>query len=256
MKHITEDDLILLYYGEHEDLNLAATVAESDELTARFEQLSAELKMADSFVAPPRGEDYPSAVWQRIAPQLDNELEEKTSWLNTWWSGLGRPNLSLAGAVSLALVATLAFMLGRNGALETPAGPLVSQDNPINQSAQVLANVDSVQLLTHSVSNHLEQVNLMLTQFANSSVSLADESSNATDVLVANRLYRQAAINQGNQQLAGLLTELEPLLIEMAFDAQQNSPATRERMQKEVNDGLLFKVRVMNNQLKKPQTSV
>ncbi len=63
-------------------------------------------------------------------------------------------------------------------------------------------------------------------------------------------------MNQGNKQLAVLLTELEPLLIEMAYEAQKGSPATRERMQEEVKNGLLFKVRVMNNQLRKPQSSV
>lgn len=256
MKNITEDDLILLYYGEHEEADLAKTVVESVELTARFEQLSAELKLADNFVSPYREDDYGSDVWQRIAPQLETSAVKNNSWLKTWWNGSGRPNVSLAGAISLALVATLAFMLGRNGGHETQVDPLASQGNPINQTALVIANVDSSQLLAHSVSGHLEQVNLLLTQFANSTVSLADESENATDVLVANRLYRQASINQGNTQLATLLTELEPLLIEMAYEAQQHSTASRKRMQKEVKNGLLFKVRVMNNQLRQPQTSV
>lgn len=256
MKNITEDDLILLYYGEHEDSDLATTVAESEHLSARFEQLSAELKLADGFVVPQRGDHYGSEVWQRIAPQLDSTTNPDHGRLKSWWSGLSRPNVSLAGAVTLALVATLAFMLGRNGGHEDRVDPLAGQDNTVAPPAIMVADINSRQLLTHSVSGHLDQVNLMLTQFANSSVSLADESSNATDVLVANRLYRQAAMNQGNKQLAALLSELEPLLIEMAYEAQQSSPATRERMQEEVKSGLLFKVRVMNNQLRKSQTSV
>jgi len=256
MKNITEDDLILLYYGEHDDPGLAKAVAESAELSAHFDRLSAELKMADNFVAPHRQDAYGSEVWQRIESRLDTQPHEKRHWLTAWWSGLGRPNVSLAGAVSLAVVATLAFMLGRNGGFDTSTDPLAKQGNPVTESMQIIANVDSDRLLNHSVSGHLDQVNLMLTQFANSPVSLADESTYATDILVANRLYKQAAMNQGNKQLAALLTELEPLLIEMAYEAQQNSPATRARMQQEVKSGLLFKVRVMNNQLKKPQTSV
>jgi len=75
-------------------------------------------------------------------------------------------------------------------------------------------------------------------------------------MLVANRLYRQAAASQGNHKLAVFLAELEPLLIELAYEAQSGSPATRERMQKEVRNGLLFRVRIMNNQLNKPEISV
>ena len=268
MKNITDNDLILLYYGEQEDPELARKVAGSDELTARFHQLSAELKLTDSYAAPQRGEDYGNEVWQRIAPQLDNDSRQKTGGLKTfwsggirsWWSGLNRPGVSVAGVLSLALVAALAFMLGRHGGFEPQVDSIAVSDSPashvISNSGPIIANVDSNQLLTYSVSSHLQQVNLMLTQFANSPVSLAHESTYATDVLVANRLYRQAALNQGNKQLAALLTELEPLLIEMAYEAQKNSAATRERMQEEVNNGLLFKVRVMNNRLRKSQSSV
>ena len=119
-----------------------------------------------------------------------------------------------------------------------------------------LASVDSGRLLTHSVSTHLEQVNLVLTQFANTTGASNNESEDATDMLVANRLYRQAAVSQGNHKLAAFLADLEPLLIEMAYEAQSGSPATRERMQQEVRDGLLFRVRVMNKQLNKPEISV
>ena len=98
--------------------------------------------------------------------------------------------------------------------------------------------------------------NLVLTQFANASETSASEAEYATDMLVANRLYRNAAASQGNSKLAAFLAELEPLLIEMAHEAQSGSPATRERMQKEVRDGLLFRVRVMNKQLNKPEISV
>jgi len=119
-----------------------------------------------------------------------------------------------------------------------------------------LANIDSGRLLSHSVSTHLEQVNLLLTQFVNTSETNAHETGYATDMLVANRLYRQAAESQGNQKVAAFLADLEPLLIELAYQAQSGSPATRERMQQEVKNGLLFRVRVMNKQLGKSEISV
>jgi hypothetical protein len=143
-------------------------------------------------------------------------------------------------------------MLGRNGGQEISAPTPDSLDG----TAVALAGIDSQRLLTHSVSGHLEQVNLVLTQFANSSKASATEAAYATDMLVANRLYRQAAFSRGNHKLAAFLADLEPLLIEMAHGAQSDSAATRERMQQEIRDGLLFRVRVMNKQLNKPEVSV
>ncbi len=177
---------------------------------------------------------------------------KSTRHAGNWLASLLQPRFSLAGALSIALVAALAFMLGRNGSQETGNAPVI----PTTAVQLAVADIDSSRLLTHSVSTHLEQVNLVLTEFVNSPETSANESGYATDMLVANRLYRQAAVSQGNHKLAAFLADLEPLLIELAYQAQSGSPATRERMQQEVRDGLLFRVRVMNKQLDKPEISV
>jgi hypothetical protein len=253
MKHITDEDLTLLYYGEHEDPALAVMVAESEELSSRYDALSAELKLADAYQPPQRGDDYGAEVWQRISSQLVAEDRTSTGRLGEWFASLVQPRFSLAGALSIALVAVVAFTLGRNGGQETSIGT----GAPIGASPSLsAASIDSSRLLSHSVSTHLEQVNLVLTQFVNSSETSANETEYATEMLVANRLYRQAAVQQGNHKLAAFLAELEPLLIELAYQAQSGSPATRERMQQEVKDGLLFRVRIMNKQLSKPEISV
>ena len=252
MRNITDDDLTLLFYGEHEDPELAANVAGSAELSARFDALSDELMLADNFIPPHRGDEYGAEVWQRISPQLRGDQAETTGRIKAWLSTVSQPRFSMVGVLSIALVAVLAFMLGRNGG----QNPTMTPDYALESPAIALASLDARRLLSHSVSGHLEQVNLVLTQFANSSESSASEAEYATDMLVANRLYRQAAVAQGKHQLAAFLASLEPLLIEMAYEAQSGSPATRERMQKEVRNGLLFRVRVMNRQLKKPEISV
>ena len=252
MKIITDEDLTLLFYGEHDDPALAMMVAESEELTARYDALCAELKLADAYQPPQRGDDYGAEVWQRISSQLGEEDTKSTGRLGEWLASLVQPRFSLAGALSIALVAVLAFTLGRNGGQEIINDPTA----PTGVIPMAMADIDSSRLLTHSVSTHLEQVNLVLTQFVNTSETSSNETEYATDMLVANRLYRQAAVSQGNQKLAAFLADLEPLLIELAYQAQSGSPATRERMQQEVKDGLLFRVRVMNKQLNKPEVSV
>jgi hypothetical protein len=266
MKNITEEDLILLFYGEHDDPKLAQYVAGSENLSARFEQLSAELSLVENFVPPERDENYGSDVWQQISTKLEPTANKKRgilAWFRNGFLGqLSTPSVSLAGATSIAVVATLAFIIGRQGGQQ----PVNTIPNPqsgelITQAATAAevyayASIDSERLLTRSVAGHLEQVNLMLTQFANTNVSTAKETEYATDMLVANRLYRQAASNQGDTQLAAFLASLEPLMIEMAYEAQKGSPETRERMQQEVKNGLLFRVRVMNNQLSKSEVSL
>ena len=252
MRKITDDDLTLLFYGEHDDPALAATVAGSEELSARFDALSAELRLADNFVPPHRGDDYGAEVWQRISPRLAGERAASAGRVKTWLASFSRPGFSLAGVLSFVLVAVLAFTLGRNGGQDSITEPL----DPVNGTAFALPGIDSDRLLTRSVSGHLEQVNLVLTQFANTTETSSSEAEYATDMLVANRLYRQAAASQGKHKLAAFLADLEPLLIELAYEAQSGSAATRERMQQEIRNGLLFRVRVVNKQLDKPQISV
>ena len=252
MRNITDDDLTLLFYGEHDDPQLAVKVAESDELSARFDALVAELGVADSYHPPHRGSDYGAEVWQQISPRLAAERAGSNSRLKRWLAAIAQPRFSLAGALSITLVAVLAFTLGRNGGQETINAPT----GPASATTVALAGIDSNRLLTHSVSGHLEQVNLVLTQFANASETSSSETEYAIDMLLANRLYRQAATSQGKHKLAAFLAGLEPLLIELAYEAQSGSPATRERMQQEVRDGLLFRVRVMNKQLNKSEISV
>jgi hypothetical protein len=251
MKHITDDDLTLLFYGEHDDPKLATTVAESEQLSARFDALGAELRMVDNFVPPDRGADYGSDVWQRVSPRLDGTADSGTR-PKSWLASVFQPRFSMAGALSMVLVAVLAFMVGQNGG----QAPTTESVTAPQVASVALAGIDPKRLLANSVSGHLEQMNIVLTQFVNSSETSAAEVEYATDMLVANRLYRHTATSQGKHQLAAFLASLEPLLIEMAYSAQTGTPTSRERMQREVNNGLLFRVRVMNKQLMKPEITI
>lgn len=142
------------------------------ELSACFEALSADLKLADNFIPPHRGADYGADVWQRISPRLNAEPDDSTSRLKTWLASVSQSRFSLTGALSFALVAVLAFTLGRNGGQENINTP----DKPVNGLATALAGINPNRLLAHSVSGYLEQVNLVLTQFANTSETSSSEA--------------------------------------------------------------------------------
>lgn len=248
MKPISDDDLVLLYYGEHDDPGLAARVAGDAELSRRFDAIGAELGQLDRFAPPPRGEDYGADTWQAISARLANDEPRPAGLLQTLRGVLARPRFSFAGVAALALVAVLAFMLGRQGTVP------VSQP-PAGAPAMAANDLDTERLLTASVSEHLEQMNIVLTEFANGPESPNFGAERATDLLVSNRLYRQAAAARGDQKLAAFLASLEPLLIEMAYEAWRDSPQTRDRMQQEVRERLLFRVRAVGQQLQNTTVS-
>jgi hypothetical protein len=250
MSKITNEDLVLLYYGEHEDPGLAAKVAASPELSARFDKLCSELGQFDRFAPPRRDEDYGAETWMKISPRLALAQEKPAGLLQSLRNTLAQPRFSFAGIAAVAVVAVLAFMLGRQGV--QPGGELLLEPG-VPQVATT--KLDTERLLTSSVSGHLGQVNVMLTEFVNSDESSAFGAERATDMLVANRLYRRAAAARGDHKLANFLAGLEPLLIELAYEAHRGSPLTRNRMQQEAKDSLLFRVRAVNRQLQNSTVS-
>jgi len=242
MKTITDDDLILLYYGEHDDPGLARRVAGDAELSRRFDALGETLGVLESATPPTRGDAYGARVWQRLVPSLAQSGREVTRGR---WAGLLQPWFSAASAAAVVAVAALAFIAGQTTREPMPVpGPGVAMTAP---------TIDSGRLLQTQVSSHLGSVDVMLTQFANMPETGQGQAEQlaewATEMLVSNRLYRRAAEAAGNRPLAAMLGELEPLLIELAHHSYENSPSTRERLQQEVQDDLLFKVRVVNNDL-------
>lgn len=246
VNNISDDDLVLLYYGEQEDPELATTVARSEELTERFEALAAELQLADAYQPPEREAAYGEAVWRRIAPRLDSEEPGLMQSLVRAWQAMATPRFSLAGVAGVALVTVLAFALGR-----VVTGPGASPARPDPVAATV--SIDPERLLTASVGRHLEQLDQALTEFVNAAEPGTLPSEWATNMLVANRLYRLSASARGDRKLARFLADIEPLLIEMAYEAQAGSGTTFERMQDEVRSKMLFRVRVMNARLNQPQ---
>lgn len=248
MKPISDDDLVLLYYGEHDDPGLAARVAGDAELSRRFDAIGAELGQLDRFAPPPRGEDYGAETWQAISARLVDGEPRPAGFLDSLRNVLARPRFSFAGVAALAFVAVLAFMLGRQGTV--PVTP-----PPAGEPAMAANDLATERLLTTSVSAHLEQMNIVLTEFANGPESPNFGAERATDLLVSNRLYRQAAAARGDQKLAAFLASLEPLLIEMAYEAWRDSPQTRDRMQQEVRERLLFRVRAVGQQLQNTTVS-
>jgi hypothetical protein len=82
-------------------------------------------------------------------------------------------------------------------------------------------------------------------------VNISAQQHRAEDLLEENRLYRQTALQEGDQVMASTLDELERVLLDVANSPDQVTPARFEAMQQRLaSRGILFKVRVIQQGLR------
>ncbi len=108
MTHLSEDDLVLLYYGEPGvPENARAHLAECRECRAAAESLAQTLDACDEWVIPESDAAFRRNVWARLEPKLDRRgaLPGTRFWL-------------AAAATAAMLVA--AFFAGRISSRPAP----------------------------------------------------------------------------------------------------------------------------------------
>ena len=104
----------------------------------------------------------------------------------------------------------------------------------------------------HRLGDHLGRSERLLValRHGDSAESTARAKAEAQDLLSANRLYRESATEAGDPALAAALDRLERVLVEIANEPDDASPARLAELQKELNtDGLLFEVRVLRSRV-------
>ena len=91
----------------------------------------------------------------------------------------------------------------------------------------------------------------MLAELANANPKETFElsSDRAADLVASNRMYRQTAATRGDQRIESLLSDLEPILAELAHAGKTLSPDELASIQKRIESKqLLFKVRIVSAQ--------
>jgi hypothetical protein len=91
-------------------------------------------------------------------------------------------------------------------------------------AAAVRASADDAavreRVLLIAVGDHLERSQMVLVELAHAEtrgeLDISAERQLADDLVASNRLYRQSAQQIGQANVAGLLDELEPVLVEVA----------------------------------------
>jgi hypothetical protein len=107
-------------------------------------------------------------------------------------------------------------------------------------------------VLLVDLGDHLDRSELALVEFVSGTdaAHMASSRERVEELVAANRLYRRTAVTSGDPAVADVLDELERVLIEIAGTAPTASTADLDIVRHRIDTrGLLFKVRIMREQL-------
>jgi hypothetical protein len=254
MKHPKEEELIAYHDGEaRERAAIGAHVADCPECRTELERIDVLLAALNTLPAPDPGEDYGARVWQQIAPRLP---EKRRHWWNFFWSDVAHTtwftSQRWAAVGGVAVLVLAAFIAGRISRQAVEPSPLAEPGNVRER------------VLLMAVGEHLGRSEMVLVELANAEpqnakqkrVNISGEQRRAEDLLEENRLYRQTALEQGDTALAGVLDELERVLLDVAHSPEQLTPAQLDGMRQRIEArGILFKVRVVGKELQQREQS-
>ena len=243
--HLSEDDLILHYYGEaggtaedrRSEAGIDAHLAACVECRGAFEQLRRMMEAIDAAPAPEPGPGFERDVWAR----LETDLFPVAGW-RAWFSA---PRLVLAGGLAAIVIVVGALRVTTD--IAPAAGP---------EAAAADAQTHRERVMLAAVSEHIEQSQVVLVELANAEtrdggVDISLERTAADDLVSSGRLYRETAIATGNMQLAALLEELEMVLVDIARGPEALSAEQLSAIRQQIEtQELIFKLQVLGADVK------
>jgi hypothetical protein len=237
--HLSEDELILHYYGETERADHARVeshLGSCAECQFANEKLRRVMTLVDSAspVDAPMG--FERTAWARLEPALD---ANRSGWRTFFWF----PQWALAGGVAALVV--VAFVAGRF----TGSDPISTVPNT------EVADVEAGRVLQTAVGEHLDRTQMMLVELANAETDgadvLAGEQARAEDLVAANRVIRASALQSGDAQVVDILEDLERVLLEIAnAPANATSNDLTDLQSRITREDLLFRLRVIASEMR------
>jgi hypothetical protein len=200
--------------------------------------------------------DPPPHVWTQLRSKLATSerqaqsLQPKAQGPKPTWTKFVRP-------LATAALVVLAFLTGR----------FVNQHDQQTASQQVepvrrVGADESVRerVLLIAVGDHLERSQMVLVELAHAEtldeLDISAERQLADDLVASNRLYRQTAHQIGQANVAGVLDELERVLVEVARGPSTVSMQQLADIQQRIEaQGILFKVKVVGSEIRQQPVS-
>lgn len=229
MNHVTEDQFVLLYYGETpESRGIEEHLSQCEQCRDEFRTLQLVLNTVDSAPVPERDSDYGSAVWQRLAGRLVTPQPRRAF---RWW---------MWAPLTAALVMA-AFLAGRIS--HRPEAPAISANRSSEQVRE--------RILLVAIGDHLDRSQMVLAELSNAppgkgKLDISAEREMAEELLPDNRLYRETARSTGDVAVASVLDDLERVLMEIAHSPGDISQAELASLRQQIESrGVLFEVRIL-----------
>jgi hypothetical protein len=244
--HLTEEELVLHYYGEMDDPEeggAAAHLAQCRNCHAQYRSLQRVLAVVDE--ATVSGTELPAqferTMWARLEPNLRRDRPSLFSWLVFSPARLG-------WAAAVLLLVSAAFFAGRL----TPRSPAETA-RTAGTEAQLREGI-----LLIDLSDHLDRSQMMLVELASAdaegTLDVSRERSRAEQLVAANRLYRQTAATTGDGAMVDFLDDLERLLVDLAASPEELSAEELASVRRRIDaEGLLFKLRVLSSEVRDRQ---
>ncbi len=260
-QHLNEEQLIELYYGDLEDGAAAqAHLTDCRACGDDYRQLSNLLEIVKEAPVPERGEEYGREVYLRLLPLLEEnaaagtaiDVEPRWSVIEAW-KNLVR-DWSWTGATAMAMLLVAAFLAGRfwQPHRATPVDTASAQ--PVRERVLMVA-----------LGDHLDRSQMVLVEMQHTQATSGDKANRADisaqqeyaeDLIADNRLYRQVAVQEGDAGVAGVLEDLERILMEIANSPSKLDEKELADLQKRIEDkGILFKVRVIGSAVREKEKS-
>lgn len=233
MTHLSEEDLILIYYNEPGadpivDAGQRAHLAGCLDCRNAAEALSVVLNSCNEWQVPEPGPELERSVWARLAPAL---AEPRRSYAPRWrW---------LAAGFAVTAVLLLAFVAGRYSQKPQPS---------------IMAGLSAKaqhRILAITLADHLDRAEMLMTEITNASDEEPVDRMRAQDLVDEGRLLRQTLAREGITGTVSLLDQVERFMLEVANAPDQADPRLiRELRERIASDSLIFKVRIIESNLR------
>lgn len=225
MTHLTEEDLILLYYDEPgAPVGARAHLAECPDCAMQARSLAALLDECTNWPAAEPAPGFETRLWRAVAARLPEKER-------------ARPRLRLlAFAAALACLVIAAFFAGRLTTHPTP--PIMA-----GLSSQARERV-----LRISLADHLDRAEILLTNLSN---GISPDRTHAADLVNEGRLLRSALATSGDAGTLGLVDDVERFLLEAANEPDHPSDPDMATLRRRIeDDSLIFKIRIIKSNLR------
>ena len=242
MKHLTEEEMIGLFYSE----DLRAAEAEThlqacQQCAQAYEEFSTLLRSVQAPGVPLRGSEYGAQVWQSIQGSLPPYRPMRKRPIFSW------PQFAYGAACLLFLAG--AFWAGRFWE-HAHSQPTAANSEQQTKQRVVLLVLD----------NHFDRSERLLVQLnhAGGGGDYVDFPlrAEARQLLSDNQLYRQSAAQANDPVLNAALDHLERVLLEVANSGIEPTGRDIASIQKEMNTpGLLFQIRVLRARISEQETN-